>query len=113
MTFTGTISREEGRYFATVPDTGLKYEITGQDFSNVTGKNATITGAADVAATPHSGAAAVVTVSNVSPVGSGAVAGGAGMGLGAKAFIVGVVVGGGTGLGYGIHHLIENNGSSQ
>jgi hypothetical protein len=46
-------------------------------------------------------------------VGSGAVAGGAGMGLGAKAFIVGVVVGGGTGLGYGIHHLIENNGSSQ
>jgi hypothetical protein len=116
MTITGTVSREQGRYFLMVPETGLKYELTGKDFSKMAGKKVTVVGTPDPAAAPQLGATSVVVASNVTVLGgSSAVAGGAaaGMALGTKVVIAGVAIGAGVGLGFGVHAAVANDSPSR
>jgi hypothetical protein len=105
---TGTLSKENGHYYLTVSETGVKYEITGKDFDKMVGKKVTIKGTIDPGATASGGASAVVTVQSASVAGAAAGAAQAGMALGTKLIIAGVVVGGGTGTVFGIRAAADN-----
>ncbi len=112
-TITGTLTKADGHYFVTVADTGLKYEIVGQNLDRMVGKKVTITGTPDPTATPIDGATAVIVISSASIVGGAATAAGVGTGmaLGTKLIITGVLVGAGVGTGVGLYEANKSSAS--
>jgi hypothetical protein len=92
MTITGTVTKQDGHYYLTVPETNVKYEIIGKDLGKMVGKKVTITG------TPSPNGTATVIVASAVIVGAaaGAAAGAAGstpLIVGGAAVAVGAVVG--------------------
>ncbi|HLJ48718.1 MAG TPA: hypothetical protein VKU01_22030 [Bryobacteraceae bacterium] len=112
-TITGRLSKVNGHYFVTVLDTGMKYEVTGQNFDNMIGKTVTVTGTPDPNEKPRDGAVAVLTVTNASIAGGAATAAGVstGMALGTKLIITGVVVAAGVGTGVGLYEANKSSAS--
>ena len=105
VTIIGTLTKENGHYYITVPETGAKYEIVGKDLDKLVGKKVSVTG------TPDPNAAAVIIASDVQSAGSGKVKAGGGMSTGSKVAITSIIVGGGTGLGVGIAEASKSSAS--
>lgn len=100
---TGTLSKKEGAYFVTVPETGVVYEVTGKNLNSFVGKKVIVTGTPDPKAHPQGIAAAVIIVSSTTVVGSATGATAAGMAIGTKLIIAGVVIAGVAGTSVGIY----------
>jgi len=106
---TGCLSKVDGAYFLTVAQTGVVYELTGQNLDNLVGKNVTVAGTPIPNEQPKGNAAGVITVSSATPhkgAGCSPTAGGAalgGMALGTKLLISGVAIGAATGTSMGIY----------
>ncbi len=70
-TGTGQISLEGGNYFITIASTAVKYELVGKDLAkllgSLAGESVTVKGTIASGATPADGAAAAITLQNVSP----------------------------------------------
>jgi len=98
-TVTGALTRETDKcvanggkkYYITVKDTGVKYEVTGPGLDALVGKTVTLTGTLDTSVQPSKCAAGLIAASNVTPVGGGAAAA-AGMALKTKWIIAGVAI---------------------
>ena len=60
----GTISLENGRYYLNSPETGMKYEVKGDNLQNYDGSSVVVSGVLEVAA-PAAGLAGVLVASSV------------------------------------------------
>lgn len=119
-TVTGCLSKFDGAYFLTVSQTGVVYELTGQDLDKLVGRTVTVTGTPDLNAQPKRKAAGVILVSNATAgkgnVSCSATAGGAiaaaGVALGAKLAIGGIMVGAATGTAMAINDIATSGAST-
>lgn len=108
---TGCVSKIDNAYFLTVSQTGVVYELTGQNLDDVVGKNVNVVGTPEPNGQPKRNAVGVILVTTATPVkgdsGCSATAGGAigavGAALGMKLLIGGIVVGAATGSAVGIY----------
>ncbi len=99
-TMTGLVTKDNGVYLLTVQETGVVYELTGENLDSLVGKVATITGTPDPNAQPKKRAAGVIVVSSATAIRG---AGAAGMALTTKLIIGGIIVGASTGAAVGIY----------
>lgn len=97
---TGVITKKNGRYFLTDETAGVTVELQGPGLDKQVGTKVTVTGVIDPTGNPAEGASQVVRVSQVSVIGAAgagaatAAGHGAGLAIGTKAVIAGVVVAG-------------------
>jgi len=121
-TVTGVLTKEEDKcaathekkYYVTVKETGVRYEVTGTDLDKLVGKVVTLTGTPDPNVQPSKCAAGLIVASSAAAV-AGAVAAGAAAGTIAgivttHLIIAGVVVAAAAGTGVGLYEA--NKGPS-
>jgi hypothetical protein len=121
-TVTGVLTKETDkcvadggkRYFITVQETGVKYEVKGEGLDPKVGKTVTLTGTPDPNEQPSQCAAGVLLASNVAVVagaGVGAAAGAAGAGWAAThvVLVTGIVIAAGAGAGVGIYEATKSS----
>ena len=121
-TVTGVLSRETDKcssgggkkFYIMVAETGVKYEVTGENLESKAGKTVTLTGTPDPGSQPSKCAAGVLIASNVVVVGvsAGAAAGtAAGTGFVAThvALITGVAIAAGVGTGVGVYEATKGS----
>jgi hypothetical protein len=121
-TVTGLLTRETDKcaanggkkFYITVNETGVKYEVTGEDLDSKVGKTVTLTGTPDPNAQPTSCAAGVLVASSVAVVAGAAggaavgAAAGAGWAAGHVALITGVAIAAAAGTGVGIYEATKS-----
>jgi hypothetical protein len=122
-TVTGVLSRETDkcaadggrRYYITVQETGVKYEVKGEGLDSKVGNIVTVTGTPDPGATPSQCAAGVLLASNVAVVGGAAAGAAAGTAAGAGfvathvVLVTGIVIAAGAGAGVGIYEATKSS----
>jgi len=121
-TVTGVLTKEEDKcsathekkYYVTVKETGVRYEVTGNDLDKLVGKVVTLSGMPDPNVQPSKCAAGLIVASSAAAV-AGAAAAGAAAGTIAgitttHLIIAGVAVAAATGTGVGLYEA--NKGSS-
>jgi len=119
-TVTGVLTKETDKcaagggkkFYITVQETGVKYEVTGEDLDAKVGRTVTLTGTPDPNAPPTKCAAGVLLASSVSVVGGAAGAGaaaGASWAAGHVLLITGVAIAAGTGLGVGVYEATKSS----
>jgi len=116
---TGVLTREtdqcsssgEKKFYIAVRETGVRYEVTGENLDSKVGKTVKLTGTPDPAAQPSRCAAGVLLASSVSEVsGTAGAATGTGWAASHVVLITGVAVAAAAGTGVGIHEA--NQGST-
>ena len=123
-TVTGMLAREEDkcsathekRYYVTVRDTGVRYEVTGNDLAPLIGKVVTLTGTPDPNVQPSKCAAGLIVASGAAAV-KGAVAAAANAGTIAgiattHLIIAGVAVAAAAGTGVGLYEADKGTPSA-
>jgi hypothetical protein len=93
----GMVSYENGHYYLTT-NADVKYELTCKEFKKFVGTKAVV-----LAGKVTEGAVPVICVDSI------AINGATGMTTGAKLIIAGVIVGGGTAVGFVIHKVTESS----
>jgi len=123
-TVTGVLTKEddkcaathEKKYYVTVKETGVKYEVTGNDLDPLVGKVVTLTGTPDPNVQPTKCAAGLIVASSAAAV-AGAAAAGAAAGTIAgitttHLIIAGVVVAAAAGTGVGLYEANKSSTSA-
>jgi hypothetical protein len=62
---TGTVSSEDGRYYLNSTDTGMKYEVKGDNLENYDGTSVVASGVLEPAAAPAAGVAGLLQASSI------------------------------------------------
>jgi hypothetical protein len=92
---TGTLKRQNGRYFLQDETSGVIAELQGPDLDKYVGSRVEVTAAAIPGATPAvKGASQVLLVTAIKRLAAGRAAAAAGMAARSKAIIAGVIIGG-------------------
>lgn len=91
-TLTGILTKKNGHYYLTDQTAGITVELQGSGLDKEVGKKIEVVGVIDPSASPASGASQVIRVSQVHTVANAATH--AGMAVGTKAIIAGVVIAG-------------------
>jgi hypothetical protein len=97
ITVVGKLTVDDGHYYLTASETEVVYELRGQNFDKLVGKNVSITGTLDPNAKPAGGASAVIDVSSAKKKGA------EGTSTTAKVIIASLMLGGAAGIGYGTY----------
>jgi hypothetical protein len=64
---TGTVSSENGRYYFSSAETGMKYEVTGENLQSYVGASVAASGALQAAAPASAGIAGLLAASSIRP----------------------------------------------
>jgi len=102
FTGTGKVTFSDGKYYLTLKSTGVKYELKGQSLAKLVGKEVTVTGSLENAASPAGGSIDIVDILSRTVVAAGVTGTSA-------AIIAGVVVVAAVGTGVGVYESKQSS----